>query len=394
MTGDPNGVKKFAAYMALVARTFPSVDDFVVGNEPNLGRFWFPTFNANGTIASATTYEAALAGADLVVLGVPVGALGEAAAAIAGHLGPDALVTDVGSVKGPVIGLVAPHLDMRRFVPGHPVAGTENSGPDAAVANLYRDRWCILTPTPDTDPGAVARWFLDSWLRDRDVRAADALELVATQFSIQGLELDQVGLCWDGDLVRDGDGTEAWQARSFRGTRWQQSRDADKIAWRLNTYRVLLTRARFDTIIWVPRGDADDPSRDPAVFEDPERFDVTRPNAGAHIAFSSGIHYCLGAALARMEGEVGLRALFDRFPDLALEGPPHRRRRFFGRVRPVHQPQVRLVEALQADAEPIDRRGGQRGHGGRRQVIRVGLQGNFGLRRNPKMPANSLEKLV
>ena len=66
-------------------------------------------------------------------------------------------MTDVGSVKGPVIGLVAPHLDMRRFVPGHPVAGTENSGPDAAVANLYRDRWCILTPTPDTDPGAVAR---------------------------------------------------------------------------------------------------------------------------------------------------------------------------------------------------------------------------------------------
>lgn len=117
------------------------------------------------------------------------------------------------------------------------------------------------------DPSAVARWFLDSWLRDRGVRASDALELVATQFSIQGLELDQVGLCWDGDLVRAGDGTEAWQARSFRGTRWQQSRDPDKIAWRLNTYRVLLTRARFDTIIWVPRGDADDPMRDPAVFD-------------------------------------------------------------------------------------------------------------------------------
>lgn len=117
------------------------------------------------------------------------------------------------------------------------------------------------------DPGAVARWFLDSWLRDRDVRASDALELVATQFSIQGLELDQVGLCWDGDLVRDGDGAGPWQARSFRGTRWQQSRDPDKIAWRLNTYRVLLTRARFDTIIWVPRGDADDPSRDPALFD-------------------------------------------------------------------------------------------------------------------------------
>lgn len=66
-------------------------------------------------------------------------------------------------------------------------------------------------------------------------------------------------------------------------------------------------------------------NRDPAVFPDPHRFDVTRPNAGEHIAFSSGIHYCLGAALARMEGEVALRALFDRFPELALAGPPHRR---------------------------------------------------------------------
>jgi hypothetical protein len=61
VTGDPNGTKKFAAYTALVAKKFPAVDDFVIGNEPNLGRFWFPTFNANGTIASAKTYEAALA---------------------------------------------------------------------------------------------------------------------------------------------------------------------------------------------------------------------------------------------------------------------------------------------------------------------------------------------
>jgi cytochrome P450 len=66
-------------------------------------------------------------------------------------------------------------------------------------------------------------------------------------------------------------------------------------------------------------------NRDPAVFADPNRFDVTRPNAGDHLAFSSGPHFCLGAALARMEGEVGLRALFDRFPDLALAGPPRRR---------------------------------------------------------------------
>jgi cytochrome P450 len=59
-------------------------------------------------------------------------------------------------------------------------------------------------------------------------------------------------------------------------------------------------------------------NRDPAVFERPDDFDVRRPNAREHISFSSGRHYCLGAALARMEGEVGLRTLFDRFPGLRL----------------------------------------------------------------------------
>jgi cytochrome P450 len=59
-------------------------------------------------------------------------------------------------------------------------------------------------------------------------------------------------------------------------------------------------------------------NRDPAVFEDPDRFDVWRANARDHISFSAGRHYCLGAALARMEGEVGLRTLFDRYPDLRL----------------------------------------------------------------------------
>ena len=66
-------------------------------------------------------------------------------------------------------------------------------------------------------------------------------------------------------------------------------------------------------------------NRDPAVFDDPHRFDVTRANAKDHLAFSAGPHYCLGAALARLEGEIGLRMLFDRFPDLAADGPARRR---------------------------------------------------------------------
>ncbi|MGH3975305.1 MAG: cytochrome P450 [Pseudonocardiaceae bacterium] len=66
-------------------------------------------------------------------------------------------------------------------------------------------------------------------------------------------------------------------------------------------------------------------NRDPAVFADPHRFDVQRPDAGQNLAFSSGIHYCIGAALARLEGEIGLQALFRRFPDLTLAGAPRRR---------------------------------------------------------------------
>jgi hypothetical protein len=107
------------------------------------------------------------------------------------------------------------------------------------------------------DAAAVAHWFLDRW--PDDVRASDALEQVATEFSCQGLELDHVGLCWGGDLVRG----PRWLARNFVGTRWQMRRSAEAVANRLNTYRVLLTRARYDTVIWVPRGDPADATRLP-----------------------------------------------------------------------------------------------------------------------------------
>ncbi len=91
--------------------------------------------------------------------------------------------------------------------------------------------------------------------------------------------------------------------------------------------------ARNDTVVAgmpVKRGDfvviyLAAASRDPAVFEDPHRFDVRRPNAGKHLAFSGGRHFCLGAALARMEGEVGLRQFFTRFPDAQLAGEGSRR---------------------------------------------------------------------
>lgn len=101
---------------------------------------------------------AAVAGAELVVLGVPPAAIGTLAAAMRPGLPPDAIVTDVSSIKAQVVRDVVPHLPTPSlFVPGHPVAGTEHSGPDAAFAALFERRRCILTPIEDTDPLAVER---------------------------------------------------------------------------------------------------------------------------------------------------------------------------------------------------------------------------------------------
>jgi hypothetical protein len=115
---------------------------------------------------------------------------------------------------------------------------------------------------PHMDASAVARWFLDRW--PEDVRASDALETLATEFSFQGLELDHVGLAWGGDLIRT---PNSWRIRDFVGTKWQTTRAPEAIANRLNTYRVLLTRARYETILWVPAGDAADQTRQPHEFD-------------------------------------------------------------------------------------------------------------------------------
>ena len=121
---------------------------------------------------------------------------------------------------------------------------------------------------PHLDADAVAHWFLDRW---PDVRASDALELPATQFACQGLELDHVGLCWGNDLIRQ-PGRVAWQARGFVGTRWQVMRKEAASAFQVNTYRVLLTRARYETLIWIPQGGTEDATREPAIFDGIARF--------------------------------------------------------------------------------------------------------------------------
>ena len=101
---------------------------------------------------------AAVAGADLVVLGTPVGTFAALAAQIGPHLAAGAILTDVGSVKGAVFTAVAPHVPAGvHLIPGHPVAGTEYSGPEAGFAELFEGRWCILTPPEDAEPSAVER---------------------------------------------------------------------------------------------------------------------------------------------------------------------------------------------------------------------------------------------
>ena len=103
------------------------------------------------------TAAEAVKDADLVILCTPIGVYGKIAEEIRAHLKPGAIVTDVGSVKASVVRDIAPHIpDGVHFVAGHPIAGTEQSGPEAGFAELFDGRWCILTPEPDTDRMAIA----------------------------------------------------------------------------------------------------------------------------------------------------------------------------------------------------------------------------------------------
>ena len=101
---------------------------------------------------------AATDGADLVILCTPVGIVGAVAQEIAPHLARGAILTDVGSVKASLVEDVSPHVpEGVHFIPGHPISGTEKSGPDAGFAELFDGRWCILTPIEGSDPDAVAK---------------------------------------------------------------------------------------------------------------------------------------------------------------------------------------------------------------------------------------------
>jgi cyclohexadieny/prephenate dehydrogenase len=109
------------------------------------------------------TAKEAVIDADLIIISTPIGVMGEIAKEIAPALKKGATLTDVGSVKEDVISLIEPYLPSSiHFIPGHPVAGTERSGPESGFAELFYDRWCLLTPVPNTDQSALSK-LIEMW---------------------------------------------------------------------------------------------------------------------------------------------------------------------------------------------------------------------------------------
>jgi hypothetical protein len=111
-------------------------------------------------------------------------------------------------------------------------------------------------------------WFLDHW---PDIRSSNQLEIAASEFECQGLELDWVGICWGGDFSYDA-ATGRWSFRNFAGSRWGNMRKEIDQQYLVNTYRVLLTRARRGLILWIPPGDDADESRLPSIFNSTADF--------------------------------------------------------------------------------------------------------------------------
>ncbi len=165
--------------------------------------------------------------------------------------------------------LTAARAGLRALTPGLRRAGFVRS----SGARRLRAEGFDAQLTGTEEPVA---WFLERW---PDIRASDALEVAATEYACQGLELDTIGLAWGGDLLR---GAEGWQPWRFAGTAWQRVRDPTDAAFVRNTYRVLLTRARYETVIWVPPG-----SRRGTPFHDATR-DAAAMDAVADFLLACG----------------------------------------------------------------------------------------------------------
>ncbi len=193
---------------------------------------------------------AAVVDAELVILAVPVGAMGAVAAEIAAELAPGAIVSDVGSVKEKVLVDLVAALPGVIVIPAHPVAGTEKSGPDAGFASLFHDRWCILTPAPGTDDWQVTR-LGDFWrLLGAKVETMDAAHhdrvLAVTSHLPHLIAYSIVGTASDLETVTRGEVIK-YSAGGFRD--FTRIAASDPVMWRdvflNNREAVLETLGRF-----------------------------------------------------------------------------------------------------------------------------------------------------
>jgi cyclohexadieny/prephenate dehydrogenase len=191
---------------------------------------------------------AAVVDAELVILAVPVGAMGAVATEIAGELSPGAIVTDVGSVKEKVLNDLTAALPSVDIVPGHPVAGTEKSGPDAGFASLFKDRWCILTPAV---PGPACDKVAAFWTRlGAKVEIMDAAHhdrvLAVTSHLPHLIAYSIVGTASDLETVTRGEVIK-YSAGGFRD--FTRIAASDPVMWRdvflNNREAVLETLGRF-----------------------------------------------------------------------------------------------------------------------------------------------------
>ena len=141
------------------------------------------------------------------------------------------------------------------------VRGSQRSGVLACSSAQRLKPEGIFVPT-EID---VKNWFLAP---SNDLRSSNMLEVVASEFKVQGLEIDWAIVCWDADLRRGKNGTE-WDHYSFRGTRWNKRNKAEQKRYLVNSYRVLLTRARQGMVLFVPKGvdPEEDPTRDSAYYD-------------------------------------------------------------------------------------------------------------------------------
>ena len=176
---------------------------------------------ADGLVDRVTpTAAEAVAGADLVVLCVPVGAMGDVAAEIGPHLRPGATLTDVGSVKRAVVEAVAPHVPAGvQFIPAHPLAGTEHSGPRAGFAELFDNRWCLILPPAGVPAEAVAQlralWEgMGAHVDEMEIERHD-LVLAVTSHAPHLIAYTMVGVADDMKRVTEGEVIK-YSAAGFR----------------------------------------------------------------------------------------------------------------------------------------------------------------------------------